>query len=244
VIVLRYGDWGGTRKLGWLGPIVLGTGIGLGVVTVGRLGAWSATAQALGSVAEALHRVVGPVWIPMFLVSLRVGWVSGRALRTRFGRGPLGVPVRPELGQLAPLFAALGLCGTVWGLIIAFEALEDGEFLSRLPVLLGGLGAAMTSTLVGLGLQITTLLLGVINPAWSWASVGWEKGEPRFELDGRILDTDAHDAARLAESIRARQPEALFVAFDRAVPMRVRERLLDSLWRGLDSAIPIRTVQR
>jgi hypothetical protein len=202
-----------------------------------HLGAW----PALGAVAGVLNAQVGPVWVPMAGVALRVGWIAQRALRTRWERGPLGTPVRPELSQLAPLFAALGLCGTVWGLMHAFQALEQGEFLARLPLLLGGLGAAMASTLVGLGLQIGTLLLGVINPSWSWVRVA-RGPEPSFALDGRAIGRGDAGLDLLVEALVARQPEALGVAFEPEVPPRVRETVRDALWQRLDGSIPMREI--
>jgi hypothetical protein len=241
MIAARLGTLRARREIGLLGSIALGTAIGLSAIVGTRIGAWHAIAQAARATSSGLTDGVGPVWIPMFLVSLRVAWISWHAFRTRSGGGRLGAPVRPELGQLAPLFAALGLCGTVWGLITAFEALEGGEFLTRLPVLLGGLGAAMTSTLVGLGLQITTLLLGVVNPAWSWARIACNRGEVIVSLDGRSLEKE-EGFEGLVRSIRSRQPEALCLAFDPKVPASLRTQIQDSLWRGLDSVVPIRVV--
>jgi hypothetical protein len=232
--------------LPWLGAVALGAALG-GVASVGaHLGAW----PALGALASALNAGVGPVWVPMAVVALRVGWIALRALRTRWERGALGVPVRPELSQLAPLFAALGLCGTVWGLMHAFEALEGGEFLARLPLLLGGLGAAMASTLVGLGLQIGTLLLGVINPSWSWVRVAHGGDVPMrpgvrappasFALDGRAIGRGDAGLDLLVEALTARQPEALGVVFEPAVPPRVRDAVRAALWQRLDGSIPMR----
>ena len=230
------------RYVRWISPILLGTSIGIGVVAGTRLGAWQELAQAAWGATSALNRLVGPVWIPMLGVGMRVAWLSGRALRSRSGRGQLGLPVRPELGHLAPLFAALGLCGTVWGLMIAFEALQDGEFLTQLPMLLSGLGAAMTSTLVGLGLQITTLLLATINPAWSWVRIGWRDGKARYTLDARALQDGDEGLERLVKAIQSRQPEALGLAFDRGVPAQHRSQVRDRIWQLLDSAIPLREV--
>ncbi len=228
------------RVLGsWGGSIATGAVIGGSVGIAMRLGLVPGLWGGAGELASALNRLVGPVWVPMFLIGLRVGWLSLRALRTRFGHGALGAPVRPELGQLAPLFAALGLCGTVWGLSRAFDALGAGEFLTRIPELLGGLGAAMTSTLVGLGLQITTLMLAAFNPSFSRVDVRRDGAGVRFHLDGRALGADLDELAR---ALAARQPEALLLAVDRGVPREKRAEIHTCLWQRTDSAIPVREV--
>ena len=230
------------RPSAWLGPIAAGAMLGALATLSGSLELSTGWLEAARGVPAALHARVGPVWIPMAFVAARVAWVAARAWRTRRGRGALGVPVRPELAQLAPLFAALGLCGTVWGLIAAFEALGEGDFLTQLPALLGGLGAAMTSTLLGLGLQVATLLLGVINPAWSRAELSWAAGHPRVHLDGRRLDGDEPIDA-LVSALRARQPEALVLCFDRAIPVPEQRAIAGTVWRSLDGAIPVREIR-
>lgn len=230
----------GSSFAAWLRSIALGAAVGALVVAGHRLGLWAPLGAGAGRIGLELNRLIGPVWIPMLVVALRVSWLAARALRTRFGRGALGAPVRPELGQLAPLFAALGLCGTVWGLSAAFDALGSGGFLERLPTLLGGLGAAMTSTLVGLGLQIGTLLLAAFNPAWSHARVHQEAEQLAFALDGRKLGEGLHGLEALIDALRARQPEALQLAFGQRVPAEQRARIRAVLWQRTDSAIPIR----
>ena len=209
-----------------------------------RLGIGAPLVEGARDLVIGVNTRVGPVWIPMALVSLRVGWLSLRAFRTRRGVGALGRPVRPELTQLAPLFAALGLCGTVLGLITSFSALGEGEFLTQVPLLLGGLGTAMTSTLVGLSLQIGTLLLGVINPAWSLASLAWSGNGARVRLDGRELGIDEDGVRALVAAVSARQPEALALRFERGVPGALRDRVRESLWRQLDGSIPVRELAR
>ncbi len=227
----------------WLRSMALGAAMG-GIVVAGhRFGLWLPLGAAARELALGLNRLIGPVWIPMFVVAVRVGWLAARALRTRFGRGSAGAPVRPELGQLAPLFAALGLCGTVWGLSTAFDALGDGGFLERLPALLGGLGTAMTSTLVGLSLQIGTLLLAAFNPTWSHACVGREAERLVFALDGRRLGEGPDGLEALIGALDARQPEAVRVSFDARVPSEQRARVHGVLWQRTDSAIPMREVQ-
>jgi hypothetical protein len=223
----------------WLGSIALGAAAGGAVGVAHRLGWLPGLWGGAGELASMLNRLVGPVWVPMLLIALRVTWLTTRALGTRFGYGALGEPVRPELGQLAPLFAALGLCGTVWGLTLAFDALSGDEFLTQLPDLLAGLGAAMTSTLVGLGLQITTLFLAAFNPAFSCVSVELERDAARFTLDGQVLGSDP---LVLTEALRARQPEALLLRFDRRLREVERRAIRQSLWQRTDSAIPIREV--
>ncbi len=223
--------------------MALGAAVGGAVVAGHKLGLWLPLGAWAGAIASALNRLVGPVWIPMFMVALRVGWLAARALHTRFGWGVGGAPVRPELGQLAPLFAALGLCGTVWGLSAAFDALDAGGFLERLPALLGGLGAAMTSTLVGLGLQIATLLLAAFNPTWSQVRVGWKLGQLVVALDGCRLGESQDGLEALIAALSARQPEALRVCFDARVPPEQRARAHELLWQRTDSAVPVREVQ-
>ncbi len=227
----------------WLRSMALGAAVGGAVVAGHELGLWVPLGAAAREIALAMNRLVGPVWIPMFGVALRVGWLALRALRTRFGWGAGAAPVRPELGQLAPLFAALGLCGTVWGLSAAFGALEGGGFLERLPALLGGLGAAMTSTLVGLGLQIGTLLLAAFNPTWFHAQIGWTAGRLVVALDGRPLGESQEGLEALIAALGARQPEALRVCFDARVPPEQCARVHELLWQRTDSAIPLREVR-
>ncbi len=234
--------------LRWLAPIATGAALGLLAIAASRLGVWRELVTSggglvgdAGALVGALNARVGPVWLPMGLVAARVAQVATRAWRTRAGRGDTGRSVRPELAQLAPLFAVLGLFGTVWGLITAFEALESGEFLSRLPALLAGLGAAMTSTLVGLGLQVTTLLLGVVDPAWSWLRVGSGREGTSFSLDGVPVGS-GEELDTLVAALVARRPEALCVAFARGVPDAERIRIRRSLWAALDAEIPRREV--
>jgi hypothetical protein len=230
------------RVLQWAGALLLGATLGFAFVVARRLGVWAWTAGHVSWIAGQLTEAIGPVWIPMLIVAARVAWLSARAVRTRSGRGRLGQPVRPEMGQIAPLFAALGLCGTVWGLSSAFEALNGGEFLTQLPLLLGGLGAAMTSTLVGLGMQIATLLLRLVNPAWSWVHVGWREDQPVFSLDERSVSGGAEGLVAISEALRARQPEALCIAFHAEVPATERAHIRDALWCQTDGAIPVREV--
>ena len=228
----------------WIEPVTVGTALGFTLVAAHRLGL-APDASDLGVRAvDSLNRVVGPVWIPMLLACTRVAWLAGRAFRTRDGRGRLGEPVRPELGQIAPVFAALGLCGTVWGLSRAFEALNGGDFLSQLPLLLGGLGAAMTSTLVGLGLQIGTLLVALVLPAWSWLAVASENGDESFSLDRQRLGTGEAGLCAAVEGLRARAPEAVCVAFDRRLPRGRREAIRMRLWQRIDGGTPLREVTR
>jgi hypothetical protein len=228
----------------WIEPVLVGALLGLAVVAAGRLGLGSGAVEFVRGTGRSLNRVVGPVWVPMLLALLRVLWLAARALRTRSGRGRLGQPVRPELGHIAPVFAALGLCGTVWGLSRAFEALNGGDFLSQLPLLLGGLGAAMTSTLVGLGLQIGTLLVALFLPAWSWLEVASAEGEEILTLDRRRLGAGGAGLRAGLEALRARAPEAVCVAFDRRVPRRRREEIRMRLWLEIDGATPLREVAR
>lgn len=230
--------------LAWAAPAAVGAGIGAAVAAARRLELLEGVARSALGASRALDAAVGPVWIPMALVALRAAWLVGNALLTRAGHGAVGRPVRPELVQLAPLFAALGLAGTVWGLRHAFDALQDGEFLARLPSLLGGLGAAMTSTLVGLGLQVVTLLAATFSPAWSLVRVEWDGASPGFSLDGRALGAGDSGLAALVDSLRARQPEALRIAFARGVPASERRAVGDALWERTDAAIPIREVGR
>jgi hypothetical protein len=180
----------------------------------------------------------------MALVAGRVAWLAGRALRSRLGAGPVLPPVRPELAHLAPLFAALGLCGTVWGLMRAFDALGEGEFLTRLPALLGGLGTAMISTLVGLSLQILTLLLAALNPTWSTARIGWQGERATFALDEHGLGEGDAGLEGLVASLEARRPEALRLRFDSRLPPAERARVRGALWQRTDSAIPLQEVTR
>jgi hypothetical protein len=229
--------------LAWTGSLSVGAFAGLALAAALHLGLTPELHEALRAAPGELQRAVGPVWVPMALVAARVLWLAVRALRTRRGRGDLGRPVRPELLQLAPLFAAFGLAGTVWGLSRAFDALEGGEFLTRLPTLLGGLGAAMTSTLVGLGLQTSTLLVAAFNPAWSRVRVNGEGAELRLELDGLGLGHGLPALAALLAALDARAPEALRVEYEGGVATRARERLRAALLLHTDAAIALREVE-
>jgi hypothetical protein len=228
----------------WIEPALVGAALGFALVAADRLGFGPALGELASRLFGTLNRAVGPVWAPMLLACVRVAWLAGRALQTRDGRGRLGEPVRPELGQIAPVFAALGLCGTVWGLSRAFEALNGGDFLSQLPLLLGGLGAAMTSTLVGLGLQIGTLLVGLFLPAWSWLAVRAENGDESFSLDRRRLGTGEAGLRAVLEGLSARAPEAVCVAFDRRLPRGRREEIRLRLWQRIDGATRLREITR
>lgn len=224
----------------WLVAIGSGALLGLALALGIQLGLWPAPSARLGALVSTLTDRVGPVWVPMVLVGGRVAWLGVRAWRTRGGHGALGLPVRPELHQLAPLFAALGLAGTVFGLGSAFDALGGGEFLARLPALLAGLGAAMTSTLVGLCLQIGTLLLAAFNPAWSRVRVRALPSGTRYEFDGVVLGQGDEGLARLLAALQARRPEALRVESGLRGPEC--DDLLAQLWERTDCAIPIRRV--
>jgi hypothetical protein len=152
--------------------------------------------------------------------------------------------VQPELSQLAPLFAALGLAGTVWGLGRAFDALDSGDFLSRLPALLSGLGAAMTSTLVGLGLQIATLLLATFNPAYSLVHIApaGAGGELDVELDRIPLGRGLTGLGRALEVLRVQKPEGLVVQLHPRIPEDERRALLAALWQRTEGGVPLREV--
>ena len=82
--------------------------------------------------------------------------------------------------------------------------------------------------------------IGVINPAWSWVQVGWARGEASYALSGRHLGHGPDGLQALLESLRSRQPEALGLRFAERTPEDLRARVREELWKGLDSAIPIR----
>ena len=226
----------------WLGALGSGAGLGVVIALLLRSGAGAALIELARGFAAFASARVGPVWVPMALVAVRVLWLGGRAFATRHGRGHVGHPVRPELSQLAPLFAALGLCGTVWGLSVAFDALQGGEFLTQVPELLSGLGAAMTSTLVGLGLQIATLLLAAFDPAWSRIEVRFRDGDVRFAIDGQDVGGGQHGREALCRALVARQPEALRVEYARDVPVHDREIARQTIWEHTDAGVPLREV--
>ena len=113
---------------GWLSALAAGVALGLAYALALQLGWVGVAGSAARAAADGLTAGIGPVWLPMAGVAARVGFLAVRAARSRFGGDPGARPVRPELYQLAPLFAALGLAGTVWGLSAAFEALDDGDF--------------------------------------------------------------------------------------------------------------------
>ncbi len=56
---------------------------------------------------------------------------------------------------LAPF---LGLLGTVWGILIAFGQLQQGNLVSSNKVILGGLSTALTTTVLGLLIAIPALI--------------------------------------------------------------------------------------
>lgn len=228
------------RLSAWLLSVVYGALIGcLGALLL-YLGLLQGVLGAVVGVGSALYRIVGPVWLPMALIAVRVGWLAARALRTRLGRVTACRPVRDELHQLAPLFVAFGLAGTVWGLTIAFDALRGDAFIEGLPQLLSGLGAAMTSTLVGLSFQIGTLLVAAYNPTWSRATV-YRRGDVEvFHLDDTRLGEGDAGLSALFEALGARAPEALHIELDPALSLERRIALHGAIWRHLDGAIPVR----
>jgi hypothetical protein len=97
--------WDAQRR--WIEPVLVGAGLGFALVALQRLGLGPAVPELGPRAAAALNGAIGPVWIPMSLACVRVAWLAARALRTRNGGGRLGEPVRPELGQIAPIFAVL-----------------------------------------------------------------------------------------------------------------------------------------
>ena len=233
---------GGEGVGAWLGSLAAGAALGLCIVAALRLGILpEPPGGGLWPVSQ-LNASVGPVWVPMFAVAARVTWLGIRALRTRQGRGVLGARVRPELSQLAPLFAALGLAGTVWGLGRAFDALDSGDFLSRLPALLSGLGAAMTSTLVGLGLQIATLLLAAFNPGYSLVRIAPAGGELHVELDRIPLGRGLPGLGRALDALCVQKPEGLAVQLHPRIPEDDRRALLAALWQRTEGGVPLREV--
>jgi len=228
---------------GFARSIARGLALGLVLALVLRSGLGQAFVARLSEWLSVIHVAIGPVWIPMFFIALRIAWLSGRALRTRFGQGRFGAAVRPEMLNLAPMFPALGFAGTVWGLTYAFAALEAGEFIDQLRPLMVGLGAAMMSTLVGLGLQILTLLIAAYNPAWSLAEVSQAGERETFALDGAVLGHDDRGLTQLLEALSARQPEALHLRLDPRLPAERRAALHMSVWKRLDGSIPMRPAQ-
>lgn len=56
---------------------------------------------------------------------------------------------------LAPF---LGLLGTVWGILITFGELQQGDLVSSNKVVLGGLSTALTTTVLGLLIAIPALV--------------------------------------------------------------------------------------
>ena len=101
----------------------------------------------------------------------------------------------------------------------------------------------MTSTLLGLGLQIATLVIATLNPSWSRARVNRIAQGVSFELDGQVLGDGATGLEALVLALRARQPEALRLELVRGVPGEWHSKIRDVLCRRLDSALPIREVR-
>ena len=101
----------------------------------------------------------------------------------------------------------------------------------------------VTSTLVGLGLQIATLLLAAFNPSWSQVRVGWKLERLVVALDGCPLGESRDGLEALIAALSARQPEALRVCFAARMPPEQRARVHELLWQRTDSAVPVREVQ-
>ncbi|MCH8840578.1 MAG: MotA/TolQ/ExbB proton channel family protein [Planctomycetes bacterium] len=53
----------------------------------------------------------------------------------------------------------IGLSGTVWGMMQAFEAIAGSSAMGRPDLLAGGIGAALLSTAAGLCVAIPALIL-------------------------------------------------------------------------------------
>jgi hypothetical protein len=111
-------------------------------------------------------------WVLQSLAHLAIAFTACLVLAAQAHSavtGPLeGDEARLTSGmtQLLPL---LGFAGTVWGIMIALEALPaifeaDTPSTDALQDLLGGLGTAFETTLLGLAAAVTIAVLGLILP--------------------------------------------------------------------------------
>ncbi|MCB1109021.1 MAG: MotA/TolQ/ExbB proton channel family protein [Chlamydiia bacterium] len=62
------------------------------------------------------------------------------------------------LSTIVTLAPFLGLLGTVWGILVAFNELQGGASLGSSTALLGGLSTALTTTVLGLLIAIPALI--------------------------------------------------------------------------------------
>ncbi len=62
------------------------------------------------------------------------------------------------LSTIVTLAPFLGLLGTVWGILVAFNELQGGASLGSSTALLGGLSTALTTTVLGLLIAIPALV--------------------------------------------------------------------------------------
>jgi len=230
------------RGLGLLGHLLAGATLGLLALTGQQLGIWETVAAEAGAGARWLNATIGLVWIPMLVGWARVMVLAARAWSTRTGRTVATASVSPELSQLAPLFTGLGFAGTVWGLLDGFGALTGDDLLSKLPELLSGIGAAMTSTLAGLALWAATLSIAAWVPTWSWARIRWNGENVQVSLDSRDLGEGDLGLEVLIEAVRGRRPEALCLAFDKLVPSGMRSRIANAVWSQRDIDLPLKEV--
>ncbi len=70
----------------------------------------------------------------------------------------------PLLNTLANLATLLGLTGTIYGLMLAFESVANVPAAQRAQALASGISVAMTTTLFGLIVAVPTILLhGVLS---------------------------------------------------------------------------------
>jgi hypothetical protein len=111
-------------------------------------------------------------WVLQTAVHLAIAFTACLVLAAQVQAAVTGPPDADEarmtsgMTQLLPL---LGFAGTVWGIMIALEALPavfetETPSTEALQRLLGGLGAAFETTLLGLAAAVTAAVLGLLLP--------------------------------------------------------------------------------
>ena len=111
-------------------------------------------------------------WVLQTVVHLAIAFTACLVLAAQVQAAIMGPPAPDEarlLTGMAQLLPLLGFAGTVWGIMIALEALPaifatEAPSTDALQTLLGGLGTAFETTLLGLAAAVTSAVFGLLLP--------------------------------------------------------------------------------